>query len=238
MKKILLLFGAMILVSIVAISQVRVGVNAGGLLTGVKSKFDGQSAEGEKSIFGFKIGGIAKVSISDQFSFMPEINFVSKGGKSSSTETITVPGVGTTTTKTEEKATLSFVEIPLNLAFTSGAEGGFFGGLGPVISLGISGKDKFSESITSTIPGFPGSSTNGETKIKFDGKKDATDDNFHLKGFEFGGNIFAGYQLSNGFFIKAMYHTGFSNLSPEDKTSFKTNYFGIGIGFLFGGYSE
>ena len=234
MKKIILSLAMLNLFTICGMSQAQFGVHAGGLLTSIHSKYDGKSGEGEKSIFGFKIGGIAKVSLADQFCFMPELNIVSKGGKSSTSETINT-GNGTLTSESEDKVNMIFIEIPLNFAYSSGKEGGFFGGLGPVISLGISGKDDYTETLTSTVPGIPNSSQSDKVDIKFDGKKEATDDKIHLKGLEFGGNIFAGYQLSNGLFIKALYHVGFSNLSPEDKTSVKTNYFGIGVGFLFGG---
>lgn len=220
-------------------SQVRVGLHAGGGLGSLKSEVDGKKEDGSKSAFSFKAGGVASIGISDNIAFMPELNFVRKGGKFKTTDKQTIPGVGSTTIVTDGEINLGFIEVPLNIAYTSSSEdgSGFFGGIGPVISLGVGGKATGSATTTIEITGFPTQTTTSSSSstVKFDGKKDATDNDTHLKGLEFGGNIFAGYRLSSGLFLKASYNMGFSNLSPEDKTSIKTSYFGIGVGFLFGG---
>jgi hypothetical protein len=241
MKKINVCIILAILISLTGFSQARFGLLAGGHLGTVSIEDDGKEEPGKKSNFGFRFGAIAQIPISDQFSFMPGLNYVSKGGKYELNEVENLGGGITMTTTGEQKITTSFIEVPLNFAYTgSSDQGGFFAGLGPVISLGISGKFKGNQTITTVIPGFPTqtSSADFDADIKFDGKKDATDDKIHLKGLEFGGNIFAGYMMSNGLFVKALYNTGFANLSPEDKTSFKTSYFGISIGFLFGSSSN
>lgn len=221
-------------------SQTSFGFHAGGGLASLNSKFDGKKQDGGKHTFSFKVGGVASVGISDNISFMPELNFVRKGGKTELNETETIPGnLGTITTVVNGETNLGFIEVPLNIAYNASSEdgSGFFGGIGPVVSFGIGGKSKGSSTITTAITGFPSqtASTSFNSDVKFDGKKDATDNNDHLKAFEFGGNVFAGYKMSNGVYAKAYYNIGFSNLSPEDKTSVKTSYFGIGVGFLFGG---
>ena len=237
MKRISLSILIVSLAAFNAKSQVSFGVQAGGHLSSVEAKQNGTTFPGKKSTFGFKIGGVASVPLSGPLSFMPELNFVRKGGKFSRTETVDLGVLGKITNNIKQEYSPSFIEVPLNLAYNAGNEGGsgFFGGLGPVVSFGIGGNAKASVVVTSVINGT--TTTNAENQsanIKFDGKKDATDDNLHLKGFEFGGNVFAGYKMSNGFFAKASYNMGFSNLSPEDKSSFKTSYFGISIGYFFG----
>ncbi len=237
MKKISILLFASLLISAAGYSQVEFGIQAGGNLGKTIEENDGVKQEGNKFLFGFKFGGVAKISLSDQFSFMPELNYVSKGGKLDFTEVVK-EGIITTTTKAAGETRMSFIEVPLNLTYNTASEdgSGFFGGLGPVISLGIGGKTDGTATTTIEVTGFPTQTASSTYKadIKFDGKKDATDDYAHLKGLEFGGNVFAGYKLSNGVFAKASYNMGFSNLSPEDKTSFKTSYFGLTIGYFFG----
>jgi hypothetical protein len=86
--------------------------------------------------------------------------------------------------------------------------------------------------------GFGGSE---EIKVKFDGEKNDGDlqnpddipEEVHLKAFEFGGNVLAGYRFSNGLFIQANYNHGFSNISPDDNSKVKNKYFGLGIGYFF-----
>lgn len=238
MKKVIL-FSVVVLLAFTGRSQVSFGVHAGGHLASLTSKYDGKEQGGKKSVFGFKIGGIASIPVSDNISFMPELNFTTKGGQFKVEEKEILPGgLGSITTVADEENNFSFIEVPLNIAFIASSEdgSGFFGGAGPVISFGMGGKSEGTATVTTMITGLPTQTSSSVYKadVKFDGKKDATDENAHLKGFEFGGNIFAGYRLSNGLFAKAYYHMGFSNLSPEDKTTVKTSYFGIGVGFLFG----
>lgn len=219
-------------------AQVSFGVQGGAGLSSVTSKFDGKEQEGKKSVFGFKIGAIASIPVSDQVSFMPELNFVRKGGQFKLNETENIGGGATITTVGNSETNLSFVELPLNIAYNSASEegSGFFGGLGPVLSFGIGGQTESALTIKTTFPGIPDQTISNTSKadIKFDGEKNATDGKDHFKGFEFGGNVFAGYKLSSGVFVKGYYNMGFSNLSPKDKTSFKTSYFGISVGYLFG----
>ena len=137
MKKAILLFSAFV-TSLAVWSQTSFGVHAGGNLSSLTSKFDGTKQEGQKSVFGFKIGGIASIGISDNIAFMPELNFVRKGGQFKIKETETIPGgLGTITTVADEEDNFGFIEIPLNIAFTAASEdgSGFFGGIGPFSAL-------------------------------------------------------------------------------------------------------
>jgi hypothetical protein len=122
--------------------------------------------------------------------------------------------------------------------------GKVFVGAGPDMSFGIGGKYKGSFTNTSTVnfPGFPATTTtttdNSDAKVKFDGKKDATDKDEHLKALDFGINVLAGYKLSNGAFISAGYTIGLSNISPFDKQTFKNSGFNIKLGYMIGGNSS
>jgi hypothetical protein len=95
--------------------------------------------------------------------------------------------------------------------------GSFFAGIGPALGYGISGKAE----------------SDGESQDVHFGSSDNDD----YKAFEFSGNILAGYEFSNGFFVSANYNHGFSNIingAGSDATG-KNNYIGIRIGYKFGG---
>lgn len=182
-------------------------------------------AVGVSSKMGFRVGVGTSFSIGDKLAFAPELNWVSKGMK------LAAAGVsGGFPYVVDGKITTNFLEIPLNLAYYFGDGGkGFFAGLGPVISLGMGGTTE--QTIT-----YGGASQSSSSSVKFDGKKSADlsagDKDYHLKMMEFGGNIFAGYKISEDLGVKLQYNIGFSNLGPDDKQTYKTNYFGLTVGYL------
>jgi hypothetical protein len=196
-------------------AQVSFGIHAGGVLANMETKSSGITIKGD-SRFGWKVGGVANVSLAETFAFMPQLNVLSKGSK------MEVSGNGYSAKQTSN---LTYVELPLNFVYTSG---GFFGGVGPSIGFGVGGKVKYEET----------GSASQEANVKFDGKKDAQDDKFHLKALDFGGQVIAGYKLPSGLFFNVHYNLGFSNISPEDGETVKNKYFGFGIGYFFGGGAE
>ena len=88
--------------------------------------------------------------------------------------------------------------------------------------------------MTQTFGGSTQSATES-SNVKFDGKKNAQDEDAHYKGIEFGAGVIAGYRLASGLFINAQYNLGLSNVSPEDNSKMKNKYVGFGIGYFFGG---
>ena len=119
-----------------------------------------------------------------------------------------------------DKITLNYLELPLDFVFNKGmSKGMFFIGAGPSLSIGLSGKDKWSDNGES-----------GTDKINF-----GSDEDDDLKSLEAGINVLAGYQFSNGFFISANYNTGLSNIAPggdEYDVKYHNRYFGINAGFM------
>jgi hypothetical protein len=211
-------------------AQTQFGVQGGVLLNSITQKYDGEKEDGSKPAIGFKVGAVSKIHITDAVSFNPELNFIFKGGKNEVTRN--VEGA-----VSESKITISpyYLEVPLNVAYNAElGNGNLFFGVGPVVSFGLGGKVKAKSTIT-----YMGETHIEEESgsIKFDGSKDSDDENSHLKRLELSANLFVGYQLSNGFFAKAFFNQGISNLSPIDKSSFRNTFFGIGVGILFGGSS-
>jgi hypothetical protein len=154
---------------------------------------------------GFTLGGFANIAVSDKFTIQPGLNFTQKGGKESE-EGFTA------------NTTLNYLEIPVNALYNIEAGSGkLFVGAGPTISYALSGKTKSSgggESVT--------------TDVKFGSNED------EYKPLELGLNFVAGYSLSNGLLISLNYNLG-SNLSNVDGFKENNRYFGIRIGYTFGG---
>ena len=222
MKKLLFVAGVSFL-SVASFAQVQFGAQIGGNLASGTSKYKEGSItldQDLKSKFGFLVGAVAELPISGAISFRPELNFIQKGSKYEET----IQGV-----TSKDEVTLNYLEMPLNFVYNFDAGAGkFFVGLGPSIGFGLSGKVK------SSITGFP----DQESDVKFDGKKDATDDKYHLKAIDFGGNFLAGYKMANGLFINLGYTIGFSDIDPADNYTYKNNGFAIKLGYMFGGSAK
>ncbi|HSR38876.1 MAG TPA: outer membrane beta-barrel protein, partial [Phnomibacter sp.] len=59
-----------------------------------------------------------------------------------------------------------------------------------------------------------------------------TDD---LKPFDFGWKFLAGVELKNNLFFSVNYSLGLANLNPASDLTAKSNYFGVSLGYFFGG---
>ncbi len=188
------------------------GITGGATFSTLKFKYKtaGSLNPSIDSKIGFTLGVFTDVPLSTNFNFRPGLNYTQKGGKI----TETVVG-GPTITSTNFKMTLNYLELPLDFIYK--ATGGFFVGAGPSLAYLLSGKNKYSD-------GSP------DYKLKIG--NDKTNDD--IKAFEFGGNLLAGYQLSNGIFFSVNYNLGFSDLSLQSEASLKNNYFGIRVGKKFG----
>lgn len=217
-------------------AQISFGVHGNVIGASMQNKADDPNNDISdfKTRISWKLGLVAQVPLTTNLSFMPQLNVLSKGGKIDETQTGEVLGAPITVTAKGD-AKLTYVELPLNVVYsTGGEEGGFFIGIGPVISYGIGGKT--TGNATGTYQGQTYTrSLDGD--VKFDGKKtdelDPNDENTHFKALEFGANVLVGYQLMNGVFINAHYNYGISNIDPNAGYESRNRYFGVGIGYFF-----
>ncbi len=238
MKKSTIIFVAIMFLVTYANAQFKVGLQGNLLITNATLKEDdgnGGSVDipGTTSSTGFKFGVIMQMPLATSLVFVPELNYVNKGIKQSQEVSFDFGGAPITS-KIDNSASLNYIEMPLNLAYKSTTtSGSFFGGLGPVLSLGVSGRQKSTSG--SSYAGIS-QDTIIDVSVKFDGKKDAdvNDNKAHLKALEIGANFFAVYELKCGLFFKALYNTAFTNSNPNENNTYKPNYFGIGLGYIFG----
>src|ERR1035437_8045032 len=184
------------------------GITGGATFSSLKmeDKTAGSTNLTTDSKIGFTLGVFTDVPLSTNLNFRPGLNYTQKGGKITDT-------YGGVTYKT--KTTLNYLELPLDFIYK--ATGGFFVGAGPSLAYLLSGKDKYSDGTA-------------DYKLKIGNDKNKDD----IKAFEFGGNLLAGYQLSNGIFFSVNYNLGFSDLSLQSDVSLKNRYFGIRVGKVLG----
>lgn len=187
----------------------KIGVKAG--VTFPKYSYDFGSAAGgtytSDANTSFFIGAYSDSPISSNFSFQPGLSLIGKGGKTSGSGLVSTSNV-------------LYLEVPLNfIANFAAGPGKVFVGAGPYAAYALSGKDKITMG-----------SSSDNTNLKFGNS--SSDDQ---KALDFGINLTAGYQLTNGFNINAGYGLGLANLIPKPTNSEKVmnRVLSIGIGFAY-----
>jgi hypothetical protein len=166
---------------------------------------------------GFNIGVNAEIPVAPQFYLQPGLLFSTKGAKAN---------------EGDNKWNVSYVEVPVNFLFkpTLGS-GKLLLGVGPYLGIAVGGKVK-----------TEGDDVDIEFKNDLDAK-DAGDflagEKWFQKRLDFGGNLLAGYELSNKLSFQLNAQLGMSNLFPKfggekpEKTKMKNTGFGISVGYRF-----
>lgn len=197
---------------------------------GVKAGFNSASisgGEGAKRLAAWHAGGIADISLAENFSLQPQLLVSVKGAKTEGYEMPSpVPGVDPISVP-GTKISLTYLEVPVNFLYKHEAgAGSIFVGAGPYVGFGLTGKVK------ADVDGAE------DVDIKFDGKKaedleGETEEAVHLKRLDAGANFLAGYELKNGLLFSVNYSLGLTKISPDGGDG-KNGYFGISVGYLFG----
>lgn len=210
MKKILLIFTALSLISSGTFSQkARIGLTAGFTLANYRSVVDGSSESADPK-FGITAGFITDLPAGKHFSIQPGIHFIQKGTKDKQTYNGVTDKI---------MLTINMLEIPVNFLYNySSPAGNFFIGAGPSLGIGISGKLKSTtdgESNTESV-----SFGNGESDL--------------LRNIDLGVNVLAGFRFPNDLLIVLNYNLGLNNLVPGGSTDEKltSRYFGLRLGWM------
>ncbi|GHE23087.1 porin family protein [Sphingobacterium griseoflavum] len=210
MKKILLSFGAALLLAAGAQAQSGLGY---GLKAGVNfpsySFGNSNDLSDTKSTTNFHVTGYLDAPVTQNFYIQPGVSLQGKGAKL--VESSALGG-------SEVTQNTMWLEVPVNFVgkFQAG-NGNFFVGAGPYIGFGLSGKNKYSTGSGSNVV---------EREFKF-GKENT------LKGTDFGVNFLAGYKLAGGFLINAGYGLGLTNIAGDNNwtNDIKNRVWTVGIGF-------
>lgn len=152
---------------------------------------------------GFHVGALADISLTNNISLQPAVLFNSRG----------------TVMTSETSMKMYSIDVPVNFLYKTG---GFFLGLGPNLSYGLSAKLKDDDGTDNWYK--KQSIGEGEEKSP-------------LKRFEVGANATMGYQFKNNFLISANYTQGISNLSnlgDGELSKVRTRQVGLSVGYILG----
>lgn len=221
MKKIIqsALAAALLLGANAASAQITFGPKVGLNLSSIRHKYTGSNDDDEKD--NDKLNDNSKMLVGASFGLMmnarfgnlaiqPAVTYSMKGGKVDYSESS--DSTGSVTLK--QTTRLGYLDIPINLVYTTGGDEGFQVFVGPYIGFGIGGKEK-----TESSGSFAGItfSQNTDENIQFDNdikEGDLKDNEAGYAGLDYGINAGIGYLISN-FQIQAGYGLGLGNLVPK-----------------------
>lgn len=211
MKKIFFV-GILLVQHLYSISQINVGISAGGVISGtnmpsfdVAGRGTGSQSVTSKSRYGM-YGGLVFEKELGRLSFRPQVNFIEKGDLLHF-RTIGAVSPGTLNVDYKDKYSFNYLEVPLNIVYNVFAtRGKIFVGGGPSFAYALSASHK-----------RPGTS---KEKLDF-----YLDD---LNKTDIGLNVIAGYELKEGWFFNVNYLHGFKNIYKEVTTKNRAITFGIG----------
>ena len=169
----------------------------------------------------FNIGVVADINVAPDFYFEPGLMFATKGGKSNEN----FLGIDMTA-----EYNLSYIELPLNLLYKPKLANGYFMlGFGPYIAYGVGGKAEF------TIDG-----KSSKESIEFTDEYSSINPyGNYFKRLDYGGNLFFGYEMSNGITFQVNCQLGLANINadnttyPDNETAFRNTGYGIMLGYNF-----
>lgn len=216
-----LTFGLAMLVQSMTQAQsfgIRAGVNL--------QNINGKDASGDKVkndlVPRFHAGVQVDIPIAPGFFFQPGLLFTTKGAKGDAQLF-----EGTIT----RNVNIYYVELPLSFLYKPVlGNGHLLLGLGPYVAYGIGGKAKFEGA---------GISETQDVKFKKTVSLAEAAQAVYFRPFDYGANLFAGYQFANGLFFQLNTQLGLGNISPEyegvpnNDTSLQNTGFGLSVGYGF-----
>lgn len=187
--------------------------------------FNGKDSNGDKlelnQVPRFNVGVVLEVPLVPEFYFQSGLLFTTKGAKSDNQ----FLGLDMSA-----EYNISYIELPLNFVYKATlGNGQVFLGFGPYLAYGVGGNVKY------TIEGV-----SSEEKVEFTSEFESnnTSNWNNFKPFDYGGNLFFGYQLSSGILVQINTQLGMAqinadNTSNPSKASFKNTGYGVSLGYMF-----
>lgn len=182
-----------------------------------------------------KVGAQAGVTLNAQFgnlAFQPSLLFSQKGFTFDETESETINGV-TYTGKSKVDASLSYLDIPLNLVYTTGGDEGFQIFAGPYVGIGLGGTVKSEFSFSGGGQSF---SEDDSMKVQFANEEGDDDDKVYFRSLNAGLNGGIGYK-AGPFQAQVGYSLGLTNMLPnndsDDDSSIKDRTAQFSVSYFF-----
>lgn len=224
MKNLKLFLAAAILVFVASQTQAQgIGIRGGVNFQNI----NGKDALGDQLdndlLTGFHAGLIVEAPIVPTFYFQSGLLYSVKGAKSKDD----FFGVSTSST-----VKTGYLELPLHLVFKPAlGNGHIILGFGPYVAYALNGK------LTYEIGG-----DKNDVDIKFQktvGVNDS-DEEFYMRRFDAGGNLFFGYEFAGGLSFQLNTQLGMLNIDPDDEgvdgddTKWNNTGFGLSAMYRFG----
>ena len=224
MEKNLILSCLLLSFFLTASSQVSIGVQGGAVFSRPKTAYEVNStgiisvdASGKT---GFSAGVFADLPLGEGgFRLMPELNYVSKGGRGSTQIGISLP-TGPAQIGIDLTSTINYLELPFNVAYSAPVGDHFLIiGAGPYVAAGLNGKTlaKFSDDV---------GISDQEEPIVFGSVGD------EIRRWDYGANLMAGFIHRSGLMLKANYSLGIPNLANEGNPELRNRYFGLTLAYF------
>lgn len=222
MKKISLLIAG-ISVSLLAMSQLSVGIHGTGNLADAKFKtvndFDYKS----------KMRAMPGAGIDLQYAFSKHMAIRTGANYLQNGVTLTATVDETVNMKVNIKNSLHYVQVPVNLLYTVPVGGlQFFAGGGGYFNYGISGKSK--SKLSHEMP--DGNESVVEEEV--DAFKKEEDGGGGFSKSDYGVGVLAGIRLAGGLFVNAGYQLSLANIDDRDgDNKYKNRGLQLTIGYFF-----
>jgi hypothetical protein len=209
-----------------AFSQLSLGLHATGNLSDASIKTLDIINPTKKSRVLPGGGVVVDFAVSPAVTVRSGVNFLQQGVKLNAN--ITDIGEQVTEIQTQAKANLSYLQVPLNVLYTTKGALSFYAGGGPYVSFGLSGKTK-QETTYKYEDGT--SETEKEETDAF--KKDENGD-AAFKRFDYGVGALAGVKMGN-VFAHVGYQFSLGNISKTEQEKYKHRGLQLTVGYyLFG----
>jgi hypothetical protein len=144
--------GALCLAALAGHAQTTIsfGPRLGANLSTFSYKGEATGLENTSSRVGVQVGGTLNIGFGN-FAFQPSLLFTQKGAKLTAAQTDNSGGY-ITSASVEIKPRLHYLELPLNMVYTSEGDHGFQLFAGPYVALGVGGGGSYQVSLSSTDP--------------------------------------------------------------------------------------
>jgi hypothetical protein len=219
MKKIVLSILSVAVIATTANAQLAIAPELGLNMANLAIKSVGTSQSTNMRI-GLGLGAVIDLGLTDNIYFQPGLFYDMTGAKNTQTPVV--------------HWNINTITIPLNFEYKTGEEGGnrFFAGIGPYIGYNISGTAKIDAA--GAVPSSSRSLNIGSSKP--DASGNGGDD---IKALDFGAGINVGYLLANGWYARAHYQMGLTNLDPigDSDNSIMTSAIGVTVGYYLNAHN-
>ncbi|HEX7846279.1 MAG TPA: porin family protein [Chitinophagaceae bacterium] len=168
-------------------------------------------------------GIVADIKVSPSLSLRTGVNFLQSGIKLEASMT-DIPGE-INEIATKGKLNMNYLQVPLNILYTTKGSTQFFVGGGPYFSYAVSGK-----STQETTMKFSDGSVVTDKEETDPFEKDDEGETY-WKRTDFGVGAIAGVKLPGGFFANIGYQFSFNNLSKADDEKYRNRGLQLTVGY-------